>query len=297
MYRSIIVPLDGSGFAERALSVAATIARLARAQLVLIRVHDTQPHLAFQSAEWIEFVRAAEEAYLERRAATLLAAGCGNVTWHVRNGPPALTISSCALAGTESLIVMSTHGRTGIQRSWLGSVADGVVRHSSSPVLLLRRDMGDATRNVPAFANVLVALDGSRMAEDVVQHAMRLARLFDARLLLFRVSSSSRDSGAEAYMRAIKAVCLRGAVRVDVEISHATSPADAIRARAEQLERPLIALGSHGRGLSRYLLGSVADDVLRARPPALLLLRASVSVPLTRARTTPAMAGSDAPTV
>jgi len=299
MYRNVIVPLDGSPFAERALRAATAIATRRHAQLVLIRVHDTHPHLVFQPPSWEELVRDEERAYLERQAANLLAGGCTNVTWRALEGVPEHVVSSCAADSPDALIVMSTHGRTGIRRTWLGSVADAIVRHTRSPVLLLRPELHEPSPAEPLFENVLVALDGSGMAERVLTHAMAFAETFGAGLLLFRAAPASHTSLAYEYLRAVRAMCVAQApsITVTIEVQATGDPGEAIQIRARRLERPLIALGSHGRGVSRYVFGSVADEVLRGKPQALLMIRSPAGVPLPPSGDMLALKNDAAPTV
>src|SRR5206468_695762 len=86
-------------------------------------------------------------------------------------------------------IVLSTHGRTGYSRLWLGSIADAIARHAATPVLMLRHRGADAALEVPPhqFANILVPLDGSDLADSVLPHATSLAEAFGSRLTLLRV--------------------------------------------------------------------------------------------------------------
>jgi nucleotide-binding universal stress UspA family protein len=294
MYSTVIVPLDGSPFAEYALPLGAILALRMRAELLLIRVHDSLPRLEFHDARWIEFTRAEEEAYLERLAATRLAAAPAAVAWRLLDGPVARAICSCVAACTDPLLVISTHGRTGISRSWLGSVADGVARHSTAPVLFVRPpDDRDASRPLPTpvFANVLVALDGSPIAERILPHASIVAEAVGAPLLLFRAVPIGGVIAGEAYasMRdvAAKYQAQHPRLRVRPEIRFTDAPGSAIISRARSLERPLIALGSNGRGLSRFVLGSVADDVLRGAPQAVLMIRPPLGVSPTNRRGVP----------
>ena len=293
MYSTVIVPLDGSTFAERAIPVAAAVASRTGARLVLVRVHDTAPHVAFQSPEWSEYMRGDEEAYVERYAAHLVGSQSLNADWRVLDGAPAPALATFAEQASAPLIVMSTHGRTGIPRSWLGSIADGVLHGTSAPVLLIRPERGGGRSGIAdelsTFATILVALDGSLVAERAVPHAVDLAEIFRAALLLFRVSTV-RDSGPRQYLRGLGARCRSNHPDLDVEaeVHYGNDPSAAILARASDLDRPLIVLGSHGRGLSRYVFGSVADDVLRGAPRAMAIVRSHVGPLPVRRRQQPA---------
>jgi nucleotide-binding universal stress UspA family protein len=140
MYKKILVPLDGSELAEKALKHAHTLARSLRAELVLIRVvvfitqdFDVIPMEGAVSDEAI----ADAKRYLERAAGDLRRLGL-KVTTKVRSGHVADTIIDYSENHAVDLIVMSTHGRTGPARWLIGSVADRVVHGGRVPVLLVR---------------------------------------------------------------------------------------------------------------------------------------------------------------
>lgn len=135
---TIVVPLDGSRLAELALDRALELADKERTRLVLLRAATAH---AFPGADTIEAqvraVRDAEE-YLDEAAARAEKAGVRNVTKSVWYGPPAWAIVEAAEFMRAGLIVMSTHGRSGLGRLVLGSVAESVVRGTTIPILLIR---------------------------------------------------------------------------------------------------------------------------------------------------------------
>jgi nucleotide-binding universal stress UspA family protein len=147
MYKRILVPLDGSKLAERALPAAEELARLMRAPLHLVRVVDpTQSELSGYgiyksvldedaSSALLAAEGAAAHAYLERMTARDIEAGVG-ASSEVRHGITAHEVVAMAQPG--DLIVMSTHGRGGLARWFLGSVAEDVVRRAPVPVLMIR---------------------------------------------------------------------------------------------------------------------------------------------------------------
>ena len=138
--RKILVPLDGSLLAEAALTSAADVARSSGAQLLLIRAAQahTLPGLDPTDAE-IKVVGEAE-AYLASVAERLAAPGLKNVDSAVWYGPAARAIVEAARFHKVDLVVMTTHGRTGLGRLILGSVAESVLRGTTIPILLLRAD-------------------------------------------------------------------------------------------------------------------------------------------------------------
>ncbi len=137
MYKRILVPLDGSELAEKSLKEAKGVAKLTGGGLALLRVVRavTVPGTDPTDRE-VEVVDRAQ-AYLDKVAGALAAEGF-EVTTHVRYGHPAKEIIDAARKA--DLVIMSTHGRTGLGRWALGSVAEKVLRHSGKPVLLIRAE-------------------------------------------------------------------------------------------------------------------------------------------------------------
>lgn len=195
-----------------------------------------------------------------------------------------------------TLVVISTHGRTGLSRLWLGSTADWLMRFLPVPVLAVRpRD--EPWSRAPSLEHVLVALDGSARAEAVLPAALRVGRMIGSRYTLLQVVPTSvrelvsyatrsfppiRDERRTmALLRAAKrrlddvAAAMRrhlGGRSVTVEVVADDYVADAILERAQRDDVGLIALSSRGRGASRLLVGSVADKVMRGFTGALLVL-------------------------
>lgn len=145
MYRRIVVPLDGSSLAEQALPHAEALADLTHAPLHLVRVIDPT-HLgtplgvvlatdALAMQLLLDEERSAAREYLERLAQELLSRQ-HQVTIEYRQGPAADELLAAAQPG--DLIVMTSHGRTGLRRWFLGSVAEAVIRRASVPALLVR---------------------------------------------------------------------------------------------------------------------------------------------------------------
>ncbi len=298
MYRSILVPLDGSALAEQALTVAATLADRMRAQLHLVHVHA--PPVVDEFAQYGVAGQAARETaehYVLETADRLRAAHDGTVSASMLDGRPATAIATHATATGVDLIVMASHGRTGASRFWLGSVADAVIRSSTVPVLVVR---GRVTRRRIVSRRcsrvVLVPLDGSSAAEEAIPHAIALGALESANVHLLRIEEVAEDlrtsvwvlaqhepddvterlRRADHYLHTVSA-------RPDLQWGQTTHSAEAraghrvgeaIAAVATERDIDLIAMTTHGRGASRLLVGSVADKVIRATTCSLLLTRA-----------------------
>ncbi len=136
MFSKVLVPLDGSEMAEETLCLLEDLVRIHKGRLMLLRVANFRP---FPGAENKELERQAverAEEYLARIEADLRAKGL-DVSTHVRFGDPATEILSHA-EKYASVVVMTTHGRGGITRWAMGSVADRVIRRSKKPVLIIR---------------------------------------------------------------------------------------------------------------------------------------------------------------
>lgn len=145
MFKHILVPLDGSAFAEAALPYAQSLALHYQAEITLLRV-IVPPRwpgaLEAESPELIERLNktAVQDAtsYLQYQQESLQAQGL-HVTAHIQNGEPAANlILDMAKEQNSDLIIMSTHGRSGLQRWMFGSVAERVVRQATIPIMLVR---------------------------------------------------------------------------------------------------------------------------------------------------------------
>lgn len=305
MYQTVIVPLDGSSFAAQAVTTAAEVARRSGADLVLTRVHEAYVYDDMDYSMSEDISRRDQEEYLAEMAEVIDERYGLQAERRLLSGAivPALCAFMSELA--EPLIVMSTHGRTGFSRLWLGSVADGVARHSPSPVLMLRHhDTKQMLATEPhPFRTIIVPLDGSHLSEIVLPHAVGLATIFGSRLALVRVVTpvrtptsvyavpfaipqeslddtlDSRMHGAEQYLDQIAAHLWLENTALDVTTSVRASDATAptLLESARWASADTIALATHGRGASRLLAPSVADKVLRGGPEAVLIVRAPES--------------------
>jgi nucleotide-binding universal stress UspA family protein len=163
-YRTIVVPLDGSAVAEQALDQAYEVATATGASLLLVAVApEPGEFLAAEVGDipvWMLEDRMAEterlHAYLQRQAARLLNAGL-TVEIQVVAGSPATAILNSAAETGADLIVMATHGRSGLPRLWMGSVALQVVQSARTPVLLVRAQQARKPRAAESDPRVAVA--------------------------------------------------------------------------------------------------------------------------------------------
>jgi nucleotide-binding universal stress UspA family protein len=307
MYRSLLVPLDGSTFGEHALPLALSIARRSGAKLILAHVHTPLANIYAEGAYFPNddldvHNRAEKRAYLDsvvKRLANIFPVA---VTPLLLDGEVAAAIQDHAAKSGVDLVVMTTHGRGPLGRFWLGSVADRLVRQLPIPLLLVHPsatapDLG----NEPVLKHILVPLDGSPLAERIIAPATDLGGLTGADYTLLRVMTPLRHTRFEpegASVTQIADSILRHLEEIQAGLqkeaqTYLSNVADKLRVRGHQVhtrvaieEYPaeailkeaatwptnLIALETHGRGgLSRLMLGSVADKVLRGSSVPLLV--------------------------
>lgn len=291
MYHTILVPLDGSAFSERALPMAKTLAQAMRAQVVLMRAASAS---VFPGTDPTEAqVRAVEEAqaYLSSLATEFSQQGT-RVQVAVPYGDAAESILlEIGLRGAD-LVVMCTHGRSGLGRWIYGSVAEQVLARSAAPVLLVHPTGEPATLGPePEQASLLVTLDGSVFAEAALPHAAALAHAFGGTILLLRTVEPSmlaynyplmdlvRESlarehhDAELYLEEAAQRLRSDGLSVQTVVQGGW-PSETIVYRGAALGPRLIVMATHGRtGVARLLLGSVALEVVRRSSLPTLLIR------------------------
>ena len=295
-FRSILVPLDGSSLAEQAIPFAVEIAERARSKVKLVLVHHpllvmepgpdyTKIELAMHKADR-EYLRSVTGRLRERLGRALSSA--------VLEGPVVQTLARYVRELGTDLVVMTTHGRGGIRRAWLGSVTDQLIRTLEVPILVVRPSETE-TQEPLRVKEMLVPLDGSPLAEAVLDPAAALARIWDAEISLVQVvrpviltsdpplpfptgysdqATTMRRESARDYIRDV-AERLR---ETGVRASGVAVIGGGIAHTLLDLARPdrvgLMAVATHGRGgLRRLALGSVADKLVRAAEVPVLVVR------------------------
>jgi nucleotide-binding universal stress UspA family protein len=277
--------LDRSSFAEQALPLALAIALRASARLDLVEVHALyaleEPHAGcarFEPERDAEH-KQQEQLYLDATAKWVTSGSPVSATACVCSGSAVIPETTAegilgrASAGKTDLIVMATHSRGPLSRFLLGSVADELICRARVPVLLVRgSDQVPGVHPEPVIDNILVPLDGSRLAEQVLGPALGLARVMEARCSLLRVVKLPEKAQAEAYLERVAGRIRGQGLQVRTRVVVARHAAGAILKEAEAQGSNLIALATHGRhGLKRLLLGSVADQLLRAAASPVLV--------------------------
>lgn len=260
----ILVPLEGSPAAESALPLSAPLFRASPTRLTLLRVVP------------LDASSVAAEAYLSKVRDALHAHGVDAdtaISW----GDPAREIVRFAGLDRADLIAMTTQGG-----GLLGGVAEEVVRRATVPVLLNRPGLGFGKAR-----RLVVPLDGSELAESVLPDVLRIAKALGADVhvvgvvpsLVVAADGFLPDQDLSASLREpCERAAREGLSAVPVILSG--SAAAEIALYAEKVQAGLICMATHGRsGLSRVLLGSVAERLLRRAPCPILLRHAPSEVP------------------
>ncbi|MBN1135318.1 MAG: universal stress protein [Anaerolineae bacterium] len=302
MKTRILVPLDGSPLAEQALPCAVTLARGMGAELVLLRAVWILPDIleildesTVELNAVVDELEAEANSYLGALADQLREAGLSAYSV-VRRGPAAEAILDYAEQMNIDQIVMATHGYSGIKRWTHGSVAERVLQTARTPLFLVRaseQDLDSDWRQPVRCRRILVPLDGSPAAEQILPTAVTVAKAMSGDLILFQVPIvhvsgwmtgewylpiqgmlDTAEGDAHLYLSTIAGRLMEQGLHV-VTATGSGSVADCIVEYAEANRIDLIAMCTHGRtGLARWALGSVADRVLRASSAPILLVRA-----------------------
>jgi nucleotide-binding universal stress UspA family protein len=291
MSNPILVPLDGSELAEEALPIATELAIRWREPLHLILVHQSPsiflaPEAGPASLLGLdEEVRRNLKAYVDRTAARVAEASGVTVVPILLDGQVVPVIAHYATTQVARLVVMTTHGRGGVSRMFLGSVADRLIRHLRCPVILATPG---AARPKPHAVGerrrAVIPLDGSRLAESIIDKVLAVYSPREVELELLSVvpipalggaplvpaawrpgaveegvaAASEYLSSVAARLRELDVVAHTG-VLVDEQVARA-----AVR-YADERHADLVAIATRGvAGIERAVIGSVADKVVRS---------------------------------
>lgn len=292
----ILLSTDFSDASEEAARQAHAIAARDRAALGLVHVLPEPTPAAAQIPAWLVThipnsaeIAARARAALESRAVKLMTGGVNRVdTYLEESSDPAAALSRRAEAFGADLLVLGSHGRTGISRVLLGSVAEKVVRLAPCPVLIARKgpesgpvvtstDFSDAAKPGLRAAAVEAARTGSPL---LAIHVFDLAwpgptpYAVDASALSAVVSDTEALRGAREQLQGAVDEATRGLlVQATCEVL-VGEPASLVVQRAEQQGARLVVVSTHGRtGLARLLLGSVAEKIVRLAHTSVMAVR------------------------
>jgi nucleotide-binding universal stress UspA family protein len=301
METRILVPLDGSRLAEQALPYAMTLGKRLPAELVLFcaisipsDVQEALDKAGLRPDPLYEQLEIEASEYLEALSHVLSKSDL-SFSPVVLRSLAADAIVEYAEQRDIQFIVMASHGYSGLKRWTHGSVAERVLQSAPVPVLLVRAKE-ETAQGLPEprpCRRILVPLDGSRLAEQVLPTIIPIARALGCEIILFRVlitetagpltgrwylpqnsSFETADEDARAYLERVATYVQEQGTQVSTA-TYVGPVAKSIIDYAESHDVDLIAMCTHGRtGIARWALGSVADRVLRAGDKPILLVRA-----------------------
>lgn len=301
MFKKILVPLDSSGLAEFALSPAIQLAERFESELVLLHVlehhtvylpegPDLMGQMSFPETAFSREEIAAREYLVGINHKIGAGQPIFNCYTRLEDGDPASRILDTAAEEKADLIIMSTHGYSGVTRWVLGSVAEKVMRHAPCPVLVIRS-------HTP-IRQALITLDGSALAEASLPGGLAVVQALGADVTLLRVDDASDQVDpkevmqlnrgepglgeryqqsvyldAEEYLARIQRQYRRDDLVIDTAVRYG-KPAPTILNFAETHNVDLIIMSTHGRtGLARWRYGSITEKVLRSADCAMLISR------------------------
>ena len=317
MYTRILAPLDGSSTSEQvlpytralatSLSLPVTLLYAVEPEIITIpRILNPSLHLE----EMIEHRIRHARNYVDPVAEGLKRTGI-RVDLEIPQREPATAIVEEAGKDAGTLITMSSHGRSGLARWWMGSVTDKVLHLTENPMLVIRALSQPQRAPENNFKHILVPVDGSELAEEILPHVVFLASTMGLTVDLVQANPSrdeyyrsmsigpnelaratpsyeeyivAVDAESESYLDALKnRIIQQGISSVEVQLLHGPA-AESIADLATATSNNLVAMTTHGRsGVGRLVLGSVAERVARQSGDPVLLVRggSSTEIPLT----------------
>jgi nucleotide-binding universal stress UspA family protein len=275
MFRKIVIPLDGSESAENALQVALGIAGQEAIEPIFVRATPIVPTASVGSPDMLtdynyletqeltttfheqttDYLNEMAERYAERLP---------NLRTIAELGEPAVVIVEIAEQEHADLIVMSTHGHSGLTHFMLGSVTERVLHAAPCPVLAVRSDK--------PLENIMITLDGSALSEMALEPGIDVARHLGSKVTLLQVVEKL-DQNVAGYLNGLAARYADSDVVVETKLLHG-SPVTQILDHIQTNEVDLAVMSTHGRsGIKRWLYGSVSEKVLRHAPCAVMIVR------------------------
>jgi nucleotide-binding universal stress UspA family protein len=297
MFSKILIPLDGSPTSAKVLPFARNLAHSLKLPVELLEVVDISAataHVAADKARYLRTIIAEGERASREHLAEVAASFAGvHVDCTVERARPADAIIARAEAEPGTLIAMATHGRSGINRWMMGSVAEKVLRGTTAPLFLVRAREEAIARRAASINSIVVPLDGSALAESILPSLAQLAKCLDTGIVLCRAYelAASTYYGREDFLPKYDEILRELKTEVEnylqnkakelnaFDISKVTwvalegSGPDEIIRYANDHPGVLVAMCTHGRsGVTRWTLGSVTEKVVRhSNEPVLVL--------------------------
>lgn len=278
----ILLATDFSDCAARARDYALYLAGQWKAKLTVLHVLEFQPGMDPDmpvNRQYLDYEQREAEKHLKALSETALGSGLLLRTRLV-TGIPSVAVGREAAAAGADLIVLGTHGRTGLAHVLLGSTAERVVATAGCPVVAVKPcPEGAGAPAAPGIRRLLVPLDFHDCSLEALEYAVQVATQTGASITLlhvmepvsygldFTLTPAAQGPAAKEKMdgrlKELAAPLIRRGLTVDSAVQGGL-PADAILDRAGKGRHDLIVMGTHGRrGLSHFASGSVAEAVLR----------------------------------
>ena len=300
MYTKMLIPLDGSKTSEKVLPYARYLAGKLKIPVELLAVIDMAEMATHIPAEKARFFDSMIEEGVKHSAGYLRGVagtfGDTDVKCTVEKGQADAVIIEKGETDTSMLICMATHGRSGLNRFLLGSVAEKVLRAAVNPLLLVRATEEAKSDGAAVLKSMIVPLDGSELAESIIPMVADKAKELSLEVVLFRAYHiptyayageetysvvdydelivGVRDEATEYLEKKVAEVKRLGVEKVSF-LTEEGFAADKIIALGRKTPDNLIAMCSHGRtGVKRWVLGSVTEAVVRHSGDPVLVLRA-----------------------
>jgi nucleotide-binding universal stress UspA family protein len=299
MIRNILVPVDFSEMSIQAIKTANRLARRFAGSIHLVHVRQfdcagfAAPAPPMVPFSLMTYEQEGEKGVLKKLNALARENGVSSATCQVLSGGPAFDeICRFGQKIPADLIVMPTHGRTGLKHVFLGSTAERIVQHSPCPVLVTRRNALQAKNGTRfTISTILVPVDFSDCSREGLQYAIGFANEFGARIILLHATylgyiyssegtaiydipalQKAARKNAERHMRQFVRTVNCGGVRFETAFTDA-SPVLDICSFAKEHDVDLIITSTHGlTGLKHVLIGSVAEQVVRRAPCSVLVV-------------------------
>lgn len=301
--KTILIPLDGSKLAETALEPGLRLAERRGADVVLASVVSTLPPVplgapdADSVSRWVRMEEEGRRAYLQEVAER---ARADRPDLSIETRLTTASVSPALIRMTEDvdadLVTLTTHGHGAWQRWWLGSVADALLRGAGRPLLLLREgtESAELFSTASSPSHTLVPLDGSAASEDALDALAPLLPEEGGKVTLLRVLrepfplasvylphameeatiTEEHEREAKRGLRELARERIPEGVAVEVAVLISGDVPRAILAHAEKYGVDLLAFSTRGRGgVGRFLLGSVADKLIRGSRLPMLAVR------------------------
>jgi len=289
MYKRIIVPLDGSNLAELALPYAERLAGAFGSELILLLVSEpTESEHQHMQQLYIEKMADLAKSNLKRKAATAKAV--------ILSGEPAREIVDYAERNNVSLIIMASHGRSGIMTWAIGSVVNKVLQRVSIPILLIRAKTPHTEASTEKIFNrILIPLDGSELGEAALPHIQELSNKLSTEVTLLQVLAPGKHVHTigglnyvpfkEQHLESMKTEAMQYLEKVSKRLTGTKTitkyelrigdAAHEIIRFADETSTSLIAMSTHGySGVRQWIMGSVAQKILQAGSKPVLFVKA-----------------------